>query len=142
LLGPLPLLFYTVNLEEKYPSSDTQGWFRLLHQPLGQSARKALNLPPKIDTKRYSVRSNQKTALLIVRIVFIGHLAHPKNEDETNEMIVFIQRYIEENSTNRPMGWCSERNHRGWEVSNVDWNIVWYIQLCKGFRDGGSSGKT
>jgi len=46
------------------PSSDTQWGFRSLHQPLGQLARKALNLPPKIDTKRYSVRSNQITALL------------------------------------------------------------------------------
>jgi len=45
-------------------SSDTQGWFRSLHWPLGQLARKALNLLPKIDTKRYSVRSNLITALI------------------------------------------------------------------------------
>ena len=45
-------------------SSDTQGWFRYLHQHLGQLARKALNLPPKIDTKRYSVWSNQIAALI------------------------------------------------------------------------------
>jgi len=48
----------------KTTTSDTQGGFRLLHQPLGQLARKALNLPPKIDTKRYSVRSNQIAALI------------------------------------------------------------------------------
>ena len=45
-------------------SLDTQGWLRSLHQPLGQLARKALNLLPKIDTKHYSVRSNQITALI------------------------------------------------------------------------------
>ena len=47
-----------------YTYSDTQGWFCLLHRPLGQLARKALNLLPKIDMKRYSVRSNQITALI------------------------------------------------------------------------------
>ena len=45
-------------------SSDTQWWFRSLHQPLGQLARKALKLPPKIDMKRYSVRSNQTIGIL------------------------------------------------------------------------------
>jgi len=44
-------------IELQYRHLDTQGWF--LHQSLGQLARKALNLPPKIDTKRYSVRSNE-----------------------------------------------------------------------------------
>ena len=48
----------------QHPSSETQWWFRSLHQPLGQSARKALNLPSKINTKLYSVWSNQITALL------------------------------------------------------------------------------
>jgi len=45
-------------------SSDTQGWFRSLYRPLGQLARKALNLLPKINTKRYNVQSNQITALI------------------------------------------------------------------------------
>jgi len=45
-----------------YASSDTQGWFRSLHRPLGRLARKALNLQPKIDMKCCSVRSNQITA--------------------------------------------------------------------------------
>jgi len=45
-------------------SSDTQGWFRSLHRPLGQLARKALNLLLKIDKKRYSVQSTQITALI------------------------------------------------------------------------------
>jgi len=35
-----------------------------LHRPLGQLATKALNLLPKIGTKRYSVRSNQIIALI------------------------------------------------------------------------------
>jgi len=49
---------------KKNPSSDTQGWFGSLHRPLGQLARKALNLLPKIDTKRYNVRCNQISALI------------------------------------------------------------------------------
>jgi len=48
----------------KVTSSNTQGWIHSLHLPLGQLARKALNLLPKIDTTRYSVWTNQITAFI------------------------------------------------------------------------------
>jgi len=58
--------------------------------PLGQLARKALNPLPKIDTKRYSVWSNQITAL--ISNCFHWSSCSSENEDETNEMIVVVQR--------------------------------------------------
>jgi len=73
----------------------------LLHQPLGQLARKALNLPPKIDTKRYGVRSNQIAALIshlgnlieaICKDRFHWSSSASGIDDVTNEMIVFVER--------------------------------------------------
>jgi len=90
-------------------SSDTQGWFRSLHRPLGQLARKALNLLPKIDTKRYSVRSNQITALISKLFSLVILLVRKWGWNQWNDSIrSAVNRRI---LTNCPRGRCSERNH-------------------------------
>ena len=68
-------------------SSDTQGWFSLLHRPLGQLARKAFNLLPKIDTKRYSVQSNQITALISKLITLVILLIRKWGWNQWNDSI-------------------------------------------------------
>jgi len=51
-----------------------------------------------------------------------------ENEDETNEMIVFIQRHIEGNSTNCPRGWCSERNHPWLSEDGYFLNFISFVK--------------
>ena len=98
------------------PSSDTQGWLRSLHRPLGLLAGKALNLLPKIDTKRYIVRSNQITALISKLFSLVILLIRKWGWNQWNDSVRSAVNRRKFNLLSQ--GRCSERNHP-WESEDA-----------------------